>query len=260
MAPLLERELGVYCMVPQNFNTDLLGTFSGEIERVDDPLTTLRKKCLMAAELTGCDLIAGNEGSFGPHPTLYFAHANDEMAMLLDLKNGLEIVERELNTDTNFDGSDVASEQELLSFAEKVKFPSHGIILKKAKTDYSVVLKGITSNNELLASYNRIKDASGKAFAETDMRAMYNPTRMLNIEKATIKLISRAKSLCPSCSMPGFGITDAIRGLPCSLCGMPTQSVRSLVYTCVKCSYSEELLHPYGKTQEDPMYCDYCNP
>ena len=260
MAPLLERELGVYCMVPQNFNTDLLGTFSGEIERVDDPLTTLRKKCLMAAELTGCDLIAGNEGSFGPHPTLYFAHANDEMAMLLDLKNGLEIVERELNTDTNFDGSDVASEQELLSFAEKVKFPSHGIILKKAKTDYSVVLKGITSNNELLASYNRIKDASGKAFAETDMRAMYNPTRMLNIEKATIKLISRAKSLCPSCSMPGFGITDAIRGLPCSLCGMPTQSVRSLVYTCVKCSYSEELLHPYGKTKEDPMYCDYCNP
>lgn len=260
MAPLLERELGVYSMVPQNFNTDLLGTFSGEIERVDDPLTTLRKKCLMAAELTGCDLIAGNEGSFGPHPTLFFAHANDEMAMLLDLKNGLEIVERELNTDTNFDGSDVANEQELLSFAERIKFPSHGIILKRAKTDYSVVLKGITSCDELLKAYSRIKDASGKAFAETDMRAMFNPTRMLNIEKATIKLVAKVKNPCPSCSMPGFGITDDIRGLPCRLCAMPTQSVLSLVYKCAKCSYSEELMHPYGKTHEDPMYCDYCNP
>lgn len=260
MAPLLDRELGVYSMVPQNFNTDLLGTFSGEIERVDDPLTTLRKKCLMAAELTGCDLIAGNEGSFGPHPTLFFANANDEMVMLLDLKNDLEIVERELNMDTNFDGADITTEQELLSFAEKVKFPSHGIILKKAKTEYSVVLKGITSYDELLASYNRIKDASGKAFAETDMRAMYNPTRMLNIENATIKLVAKVKSLCPSCSMPGFGITDAIRGLPCSLCGMPTQSVLSYVYKCAKCGHSEKLMHPYGKTHEDPQFCDFCNP
>ncbi|HSV87803.1 MAG TPA: DUF6671 family protein [Bacteroidales bacterium] len=260
MAPLLEKGLGVNCIVPHNFNTDILGTFSGEIERIDDPLTTLRKKCEMAAAITGFDLIAGNEGSFGPHPTLFFAHANDEMAMLLDLKNGLEIVERELNTDTNFDGSDVASEQELLSFAEKVKFPSHGIILKKAKTDYSVVLKGITSQDELMDSYNKIKDETGRAYAETDMRAMFNPMRMINIGKATIKLVAKVKSLCPACSMPGFGVVDALGGLPCSLCGMPTQSVLVHVYKCAKCGHSNELMHPYGKTHEDPQFCDFCNP
>lgn len=260
MAPLLEKELGVKCVVPENFNTDLLGTFSGEIERVDDPLTTLRNKCLMAARLTGCDLVAGNEGSFGPHPALFFAHANDEMAMLLDLKNNLEIVERELNTTTNFAGCDIASEQELLAFAKKVLFPSHGIILKKEKTDYSIVLKGITTYIGLLEGYGKVKDGQGKAYAETDMRAMFNPTRMANIEKATMKLVSKVSSLCPQCSTPGFGIIDSKRGLPCMLCGSPTQSVLSHVYGCLKCGYTKDLEHPYGKTQEDPRFCDFCNP
>jgi len=260
MAPLLERELGVKCMVPENFNTDLLGTFSGEIERVDDPLTTLRNKCLMAAQLTGCDLVAGSEGSFGPHPTLFFAHANDEMAMLLDLKNNLEIVERELNTTTNFDGCDIATEQELLSFAERVQFPSHGIILKKEKTDYSIVLKGINTYEGLLEGYGKVNDGHGKAYAETDMRAMFNPTRMANIEKATMKLVAKVRSLCPQCSTPGFGIIGSKRGLPCMLCGSPTQSVHSLVYGCLKCGYTKDQEYPYGKTQEDPQFCDFCNP
>lgn len=214
----------------------------------------------MAAELTGCDLVAGNEGSFGPHPTLFFAHANDEMAMLLDLKNDLEIVERELNTTTNFDGCDIASEQELMAFAEKVQFPSHGIILKKEKTDYSIVLKGITTYEGLLEGYAMVKDRHGKAYAETDMRAMFNPTRMANIEKATLKLVAKVHSLCPQCSTPGFGIIDSKSGLPCMLCGEPTQSVLSHVYGCLKCGYTKDLEYPYGKTQEDPRFCDFCNP
>ena len=37
IAGILEKQLGVKCVVPENFNTDLLGTFSGEVEREDDP-------------------------------------------------------------------------------------------------------------------------------------------------------------------------------------------------------------------------------
>ena len=33
-------ELGVKCFVAENFDTDLLGTFTGEVERKDDPITT----------------------------------------------------------------------------------------------------------------------------------------------------------------------------------------------------------------------------
>ena len=65
MAALLEKELGVSCIVPENLDTDMLGTFSGEIERDLSPLDAARKKCLLAMELTGTDLAVASEGSFG---------------------------------------------------------------------------------------------------------------------------------------------------------------------------------------------------
>lgn len=43
MAPCLTKALGVICQVAENLNTDLLGTFSGEVARLDDPIRTLRK-------------------------------------------------------------------------------------------------------------------------------------------------------------------------------------------------------------------------
>ena len=46
IAPILEKALGVKCVLPENFNSDLLGTFSGEIERKDDPLLTAKKNVL----------------------------------------------------------------------------------------------------------------------------------------------------------------------------------------------------------------------
>jgi len=72
LAALLEKELGVICIVPENLDTDLLGTFSGEIERELSPMDAARQKCLLAMELTGADLAVASEGSFGAHPLLYF--------------------------------------------------------------------------------------------------------------------------------------------------------------------------------------------
>lgn len=43
IAPVLESGCGVKCIVPDDFDTDQLGTFSGEIERQDDPLKLLVK-------------------------------------------------------------------------------------------------------------------------------------------------------------------------------------------------------------------------
>ena len=71
IAPILEKELGVKCFLALDLDTDKLGTFSGEVERHDDPITTARKKCLLAMELTNCDLAVASEGSFGPHPTIF---------------------------------------------------------------------------------------------------------------------------------------------------------------------------------------------
>ena len=43
IAPILEKELGVTCFVAPDLDTDELGTFTGEVERRDDPFTTARK-------------------------------------------------------------------------------------------------------------------------------------------------------------------------------------------------------------------------
>jgi hypothetical protein len=260
IAPILEKALGVNCFTDASFDTDTLGTFSGEVEREKDPLSTARIKCLKAMELNNCDLGIASEGSFGPHPSMVFASADDEFLIFIDKKNNLEIVVRELSTETNFNGRPIQNEQDLLDFANMVKFPSHGLILKPSETELTDMVKGITDLESLTQGFYSILDKHGSVFAETDMRALYNPSRMAVIEKATKKLIDKIQSLCPECKTPGFGVTDLRKGLPCELCGMPTQSTLSLIYTCEKCSFSTEELYPHHKQHEDAMYCDFCNP
>jgi hypothetical protein len=260
IAPIIENDLPVFCFVPSQFDTDQWGTFSGEIERKDDVLNTLRKKCLHAMKENYCDLAIASEGSFGAHPTIFFAPADDEFLMFMDTKNQLEIVVRELSTETNFNGGYVDNEMELLEFAKKIDFPSHGIILKSSENNFTKVIKGITDKQSLLESFTSIKAEYGKVYAETDMRALFNPTRMKVIEKATLKLVKTILSKCPQCETPGFSITDVIEGLPCSWCHSPTRSTLSFLYSCKKCFHSLEEKYPHQKTSEDPMYCDFCNP
>ena len=260
IAPLLEKRLGVTCFTDPNLDTDVLGTFSGEIERESDPVSTLRKKCLWAMERNNCDLAVASEGSFGPHPTIFFANSDDEFLILIDHRHGLEILVREISTETNFNGSDINSEQELLEFAEKSRFPTHALILRPAKSDNRHIAKGITTLEELKRAYTAIRQEFKTVFAETDMRAMYNPSRMAVIARAAQKLVDKIESTCPQCQTPGFGVVEARQGLKCALCGLPTRSTLSYIYQCQKCAFEEEKSYPHGKTAEDPRHCDYCNP
>lgn len=260
IAPILEKELGVKCFVTSDFDTDALGTFTGEVDRKDDPITTARNKCLKAMELANCDLAIASEGSFGMHPSIYFASADDEFLLFIDKKNGLEIVARELSMDTNFNSSAIQTEKELHEFASNANFPSHGLILRKSEDDFTEIVKGITDEEQLISTFYHLITHYGSAYVETDMRAMYNPSRMKVIEKATCKLVEKIKSLCPKCESPGFGITDRKEGLPCEQCHFPTRSTLSYIYKCQKCDYKKEEKYPNGKQTEDPMYCDYCNP
>ena len=260
IAPLLEQALHVKCVVPQGLDTDALGTFSGEVERKDDPLTTARKKCELALKHSGGDLAVASEGSFGAHPTLFFAQADEEFVLLVDLREGLEILGRVLSTDTNFAAEYVASEQELGGFAQRAGFPDHGLILRK-NPDFNVEIhKGITSWGELKNTFYQLQNRYGRAYVETDMRALYNPRRMRVIEKATHDLVEKIASPCPECDAPGFTVTMALPGLPCGLCGFPTRSTLAHVYTCQHCGATREKKYPRNSKVEEPQFCDHCNP
>jgi len=115
--------------------------------------------------------------------TLFFASADDEFLIFIDTKNNLEIIVRELSTETNFNGSEIKHDQELLDFADLVKFPSHGLILRKSKTDNSDMVKGITNLEDLKKSFHLMLEKFGTVYAETDMRAMYNPSRMTVLKR-----------------------------------------------------------------------------
>ena len=260
IAPVFEKELGVSCFVSDKFDTDTLGTFSGEIERKDDVLTTLRNKCLLAMKANNCDLGIASEGSFGMHPTIFFAHADDEFLIFIYKKNGLEIIAREISMNTNFDGSEIENELALLEFADKVKFPSHGLVLKPSEKNVSAIVKGIIDEKILKESFHEMMKKFGKVYAETDMRALYNPTRMKVIETATLKLLKSVQSLCPVCRTPGFVVSDAKLGLPCECCNSATRSTLSFIYMCKSCNHTAEKLYPHKKMTEDPAYCDFCNP
>jgi hypothetical protein len=260
LRPLLEASLKVTVSVAKGLNTDLLGTFSGEVTRIADPLTTARKKCELALDLTGGDLVLASEGSFGAHPSAFFLPANEEWLLLIDRKHQLEIHARHLSLETNFSGQEFHNLEELDAFASKVGFPSHGLILKRSKDNPEGILKGITDPDQLRTAALQLLETQGAGFVETDMRAMFNPSRMKVIQETAQLLIQKLNSLCPSCQLPGFAVTAAEPGLPCSLCGTPSSAALAHLLICSHCQHEEKVLFPHGKKTEDPQYCQVCNP
>jgi sulfur carrier protein ThiS len=263
IAPILE-ELGLKVIVPASFNTDIFGTFTREVKRSGTQIEAARIKALKVLEITGETIAVASEGSFAPHPGLPYISSNREIVIFIDKKNDLEIIGEEFSIDTNHSYKIITSVDEAYEFASKVGFPEHGLIVMYDENpkDSSEVFKGITSTEQLAEAVNFVLSHSqtGNAHIETDMRAMYNPTRMKNIEKATRNLISKINSCCPQCSAPGFEITQRIQGLPCELCYAPTLLTKSVIYQCKKCGYKQEKLYPDGAEFADPGQCMYCNP
>lgn len=259
ISPLFSKYFNAKTILATHFDTDLLGTFCGEIERNEDPITTLRTKCKKGLEGTDFKFSIASEGSFGTHPLIFFAPFSEEYLMLYDKENDKEFVVKEATPHTNFAASTIQSEEELHQFAKKVNFPSHGLILKTT-APHKKIKKGIRDESILLNTFHEFMKISDSVSVETDMRAMHNPTRMQIIEKLTYKLIEKINSKCTKCMTPGFDIVEMQKGLPCMHCNFPTESTLKAIKRCQTCKYEEELWYPNDKKFEEPMYCNYCNP
>lgn len=257
IGPALQEAFGMEYIVSEKLDTDLLGTFTGEVERVLTPVEAARQKCILALAECDADFAIGSEGSFGPHPTLYFLPADEEILLLLDRKRELELVVKHASLKTNYGSFQPGSEQNVADFLQQMKFPSHGVHVKSADT---YLEKGIKTEELLNHAIQKAVNRFGTFTLETDMRAMNNPTRMEVIKELAGKLVEKMKSCCPSCQRPGFSPTDVIRGLLCSCCSLPTNSIKSLIYTCQGCHYVQCIDFPEAKETEDPMFCDFCNP
>lgn len=265
IGPLLERQLGVKVFLSEDLNTDAFGTFSGELDRSGNQVDAARAKVEKAMELTGADLAIASEGSFNPHHLYFFATGNYELVLLRDKKNNMEWQGWHVSTEVQAGSKAFYTVAEAVSIARDFDFPRHGVLIKVPQTGkgFLYLRKGLRTEEELAgAAAEALAHSTHEqpAVLENDLRAFHNPTRMEAVKRATLNLLERLDCSCPACSWPGFATEEKIKGLPCSLCGSPTDLTLYEVHHCNHCDFRMEKRRQDGLENADPMYCPSCNP
>lgn len=259
IALVLDAALGCQVGLVAGYNTDLLGTFTRNIPRVETQLNAARIKARHGMDLAGLPTGVASEGSFGADPLTGMFSWNVEMIIWIDDILGIEVVGVASGA-TRFSHLLTAKWEQVETFARAAGFPEHGLVARPQNEDDPRIRKGITDWETLREVF---RWASGEAsngcvFLETDVRAHMNPSRMGMIGKAAQDLASKLSTLCPICDAPGFQITERISGLSCEDCGSPTRETRADIHRCARCGYQVTVERP--ERVASASRCDYCNP
>jgi hypothetical protein len=223
----LKETTGLSIFVPPDLDTDLLGTFSGEVERQGTPGEVVVRKARFGMSAASVSLGIASEGSFRPHDELSFSVGSHELMAFVDDDAGIVVVEDLFTLDTNFANTKAKDLASIDEFLTRVGFPSHGLIavpndrievghddrvrLVLEEVPDQQLFKGIIDRDTLEQVVSRCADLSsdGLAHVETDMRAHLNPTRMATIGALATRLGKRLASVCPACGAPGWGRLSA---------------------------------------------------
>jgi hypothetical protein len=247
--------LGIQIQTLYDFDTDLFGTFSGEIPRREGPRITVKEKCLAGLAFSGARAAIASEGSFGPHPQIPFLSINEEWLVFIDLDQKLEIYARSVSTEISYANLNHMEKEQLANFLEQYQFPKQGMVFKRF-SDQKILAKGIQDRKQLQDLLEKYQD---NWLLETDLRAHQNPLRQKNIEKAAADLAERLKARCPQCTTPDFSVVRTSGNLPCSLCKLPTESYANLHFECKCCGFQKEEKRK-DCLELDPEFCPHCNP
>lgn len=267
VAPIFGQRLDVSVIVSPGLDTDLLGTFTGEVKRTGDMKETVRKKAQMALENSPYHIAIATEGSFGPSPVFPAVPLHVECMIFVDKSLDLELILFEESVDTNFAHLKTSKKEQIDPFLSGIGFPEHAVIMKPAlfqgkMSQDEYIIKGIQDRESVVLAFDklRVQSLNGQVHLETDMRAHVNPSRMEVIKTLTGKMCDRLLTHCLSCNTPGFGLISTEKGLPCEQCGFKTEMVRYLIHGCQKCDYTEKKGRPDGIAFASPGGCAICNP
>lgn len=257
LAPAFAEVLGARVEVIGGFDTDTLGTFTRDVPREGSQFDAARRKATIAIERSGLSIGLGSEGAFGAGP-FGFGGWSVELVVLVDAGRGIEVAGVAHGPCVHAHDT-VASHEELRAFATRAGFPEHGLVVRMGQ-EGPIVRKAVRHWDELRAAFDEAtsRGAAG-AFVENDLRAHQHPTRMELIERAGRDLAARLATPCPACGTPGFGVSEAVAGLPCAQCGMPTDHALADEWACVRCEARERRPRP-GPGVADPRHCQWCNP
>ena len=260
VAPVLELGLGCVIEHVTRFDTDQLGTFTRDVPRPGSQLDAARRKARKGMELSGLPLGLASEGRFGPDPFSAMFPWNVELLVWLDDTLGIAVVgmAQGAGRSAHLQSGDW---EEVKTFAARVGFPSHRLVMRPHGQNDPRIQKGIADSGRLKACFDEClgQSSNRQVFVETDLRAFANPSRMKTIEQAARDLFQRIQSCCPQCKSPGYWVTERLPGLPCSACGLPTFSYRDEVWSCLCCRYTSMKTRK-DRAAAEPAHCSYCNP
>lgn len=245
-------------VVATNVDTDLLGTFSGEIPRVGTPKEVVLKKANLGITESGLLYGLASEGSIGPDALMPLLIADIECMIWVDKVKNIEIFEFYRSLEIVAARTTVTKKDSLSEFLRKADFPNHSLIAKTENGD-GKIYKGINTFERLEVVINELSVESEKLILESDLRAHHSPSRRKNIAAVAEKLATRLHCLCPQCLTPGWGEIGYLHGLDCLECGyLESRAVRGKIFGCAACDYKKEQLNE--KMFIGPAECSVCNP
>ena len=255
VAPVLDRVGLVVEVVP--FDTDSLGTFSGEVPRPGPAVEVLRTKAVAGAAASGRFGLA-SEGSFGPDPSLPVT-VDVELVGLLDASSEVLVVGRAVSPApwavTVTVQGDV--DDRIVEMLHRAGLPDQRMIVTSAERSAVAPVKDLADLDSVRRAVHDVLRAGHGATISSDLRADRSPGRRAVIHDAAVDLAERLSTVCPTCGAGGFGPESTEPGLPCSWCDSPTSATLHRVHRCPSCTHEER------RTVEgaaDPAHCARCNP
>jgi hypothetical protein len=243
-----------------DLDTDVLGTFTGDIARTGSPWETAVAKARLGMAATGCSIGIASEGSIGPDPTVPFVVSAVELVVFVDDELGIVVADTERGFDIVAVGADVAPGDDVGDLLRRGEFPDHALSVRPSAGGGVPAFTGVRNRNDLERSIQVCAAVSsdGLARIETDLRAHCCPSRRPIIERAAGRLAARLAACCPECATPGWGVVGVELGVDCNWCGSEVALPRADVSGCVSCSATRIVARE--RTGADPRYCDWCNP
>ena len=196
LGPLL-ADLGFQVLLPLGYDTDALGTFSGDVRRPGTAFEAALEKARRACHATGVPRAVSSEGSYRPCQTLFPGARNAELLAFVDLKSSFSCVEHLTDLPTRFVKGrvpphlDAPETQALLSAMD---WPSVKALVVPEDPGLGAlpehVFKGLGDAPALAHAMQACAAhaADGWVHLETDLRAHMNPTRMAAVARVGERL------------------------------------------------------------------------
>jgi hypothetical protein len=190
LGPLLAN-LGFKVLLPLDYDTDALGTFSGDVRRPGTAFEAALEKARRACKATGIARAVASEGSYRPCQNLFPDAINAELLAFVDVENGYEFVEYATNLPTAFVKGRVPpdfSSSAVQSLLSDMQWPQVRAMVLPEDPGFGTVkpewvFKGLADASDLTHAMQicAAQSKDGLVHLESDLRAHMNPTRMASV-------------------------------------------------------------------------------